>query len=42
VSQLGRDRNAELALTGALDSLQTVHQALFQEGYFGGDQQRLV
>jgi len=42
VAVLGRDHNAELALKSALDALRATHQRLFQEGYFGGDQQRLV
>jgi hypothetical protein len=42
VAVLGRDRNAELALTSAIASLRAVHQSLFQEGYFSGEQQRLI
>ena len=42
VAVLGRDRNAEIALKAAADQLQATHRTLFQEGYFSGDQQRLV
>lgn len=42
VAVLGRDRNAELALITATASLRAAHQALFQEGYFSGEQQRLI
>lgn len=42
VAVLGRDRNAELALKIAVEQLQAVHRTLFQEGYFSGDQQRLI
>lgn len=39
---LGRDRNAEIALKIAAEQLRAVHRTLFQEGYFSGDQQRLI
>ena len=42
VAVLGRDRNAEIALKTAVEQLQATHRTLFQEGYFSGDQQRLV
>lgn len=42
VAVLGRDRNAELALKVAVEALQATHRTLFQEGYFSGDQQRLI
>lgn len=42
VATLGRDRNTELALRAAAEALQAAHHRLFQEGYFGGDQQRLI
>lgn len=42
VAVLGRDRNAEMSLATAVEQLQATHRTLFQEGYFSGDQQRLV
>jgi len=42
VALLGRDPNVEQALTAALAALEQTHRTLFQDAYFGGDQQRLV
>ena len=42
VALLGRDRNTELALRAACNSLADTHKALFEEAYLSGAQQRLV
>lgn len=42
VALLGRDASVEKAPAAALESLEHTHRTLFQDAYFGGDQQRLV
>ncbi len=42
VSATVDDHNLELALTRAVEQLRTTRTELFQRGYFGGDQQRLL
>ncbi len=38
----GFERNLKLALDRAVEQLEAVRKELFQNGYFGGDQQRLI
>jgi hypothetical protein len=38
----GNERNLKLSLDRAVEQLEAVRKELFQNGYFGGDQQRLI
>lgn len=42
ISPDGNERNLRLALDQAVERLETVRKDLFQSGYFGGQQQRLM
>jgi hypothetical protein len=42
ISPNGNERNLRLSLDRAVEQLEAVRKELFQSGYFGGDQQRLI
>jgi hypothetical protein len=42
ISPDGNERNLRLALDRAIEQLEAVRKELFQSGYFGGHQQRLI
>lgn len=42
ISPEGDERNLRLALDRAVEQLEAVRKELFQNGYFGGPQQRLI
>jgi hypothetical protein len=42
ISADGSERNLRLALDRAAEQLEAVRKELFQAGYFGGEQQRLI
>jgi hypothetical protein len=42
ISLAGSDRNLRLALDRAMEQLEAARKELFQNGYFGGEQQRLI
>jgi hypothetical protein len=42
ISPEGNERNLRLALDRAVEQLEAVRKELFQNGYFGGPQQRLM
>jgi len=42
ISPDGNERNLRLALDQAVEQLEAVRKDLFQSGYFGGQQQRLM
>ena len=42
ISLDGNERNLRLALDRAVEQLEAIRKELFQSGYFGGHQQRLM
>jgi hypothetical protein len=42
ISPDGNERNLRLALDRAVEQLEAIRKELFQSGYFGGQQQRLI
>jgi len=42
ISPDGSERNLRLALDHAVEQLEAIRKGLFQSGYFGGQQQRLI
>lgn len=42
IPQYGNERNLRLALDHAIEQLEAARKELFQSGYFGGEQQRLI
>jgi hypothetical protein len=42
ISAEGNERNLRLALDRTVEQLEAVRKELFQSGYFGGHQQRLI